>query len=35
MSLALTPLEALAMQPRDKRNIAVAEIGAERLRTDC
>jgi len=34
MSIALTPLEALAMQPRDKRNIAIGEIGAERLRTD-
>ncbi len=34
MSVALTPLEALAMQPRAARNAAIAEIGAERLRTD-
>lgn len=34
MSTSLTALETLAMQPRAARNIAVAEIGAERLRTD-
>lgn len=34
MSAALTPLEALALQPAAQRAAAIAAIGADRLRTD-